>query len=48
MPKTRQSCNNRWGWRFLPSPLEFTEPRNDGFLNTTFSLIENHLIKKGP
>ena len=26
MPKTRQSCNNRWGWRFLPSPLEFTEP----------------------
>ena len=24
MPKTRQSCNNRWGWRFL---LEFTEPR---------------------
>ena len=26
MPKTRQSRNNRWGWRFLPSPLEFTEP----------------------
>ena len=26
MPKTRQSCNNRWGWRFLPSPLKVTEP----------------------
>ena len=29
MPKTRQSCNNRWGWRFLPSPLKVTEPAKE-------------------
>ena len=41
MPKTRQSRNNRWGWRFLPSPLKVTEPNKKGSrLASFFALLK--------